>query len=195
MAEIWPKRITVYAQLHYEYLYERGKALGLSEKAADYFAHWDETPLLIDVAEDGSVSVVPQQWPSDGHGEAKERQQATTEGMVFHGSCTISDPVTVRQHAGGDAVVLSPTRSLQVRSHSPSGFSWGYHGSSCAQLALALLLECVTEEQAVELYQDFKHAFVAQWPMHQDWRITAEEIRAWVATQESIEADSPTRRQ
>lgn len=60
MPESWPRRITVYATLGYEYLYERGRDLGLSKKAADYFAHLEEVPLLLDVAEDGSVTMVAQ---------------------------------------------------------------------------------------------------------------------------------------
>ena len=73
MAETWPKRITVYATLHYEYLYDRGRELGLSERAADYFAHFEEAPLVIDVAEDGSVTIVPQQEEQDpGRGPVAE---------------------------------------------------------------------------------------------------------------------------
>ena len=61
----------------------------------------------------------------------------------------------------GDAVVklngqpFDPARSQRVRNHSPSGFEWGYGGSGPAQLALAILLEEVDEESALNLYQGF----------------------------------------
>lgn len=70
--------------------------------------------------------------------------------------------------------------SLKVRNHSPDGFNWGYAGSGPAQLALALLLDCVPQMQAVLLYQDFKAEKVASWG--QDHFVcTSVGIRAWAA--------------
>jgi hypothetical protein len=35
---------------------------------------------------------------------------------------------------------------LDLRNHSPSGFEWGYGGSGPAQLALALLADCLGDD-------------------------------------------------
>jgi hypothetical protein len=68
-----------------------------------------------------------------------------------------------RQVWMGEKEVL-PERSVQVRNHSPAGFSWGDHGIGAAQLALALLLELTTEELAVRWYQDVRWRVIAQLP-------------------------------
>ena len=65
--------------------------------------------------------------------------------------------------------LLTPERSLKVRNHSPHGFSWGYYGSGPAQLALAILLECTTEENAIKYYQQFKDDFIA--PLSGDYKL------------------------
>ena len=79
-----------------------------------------------------------------------------------------------------NGVPLSPEPSLQVYNHSPAGFSWGYHGSGPAQLALALLLDRGVEpRRASRLHQDFKRAFVAGWG--ESWTLTGVEIDAWVS--------------
>lgn len=77
--------------------------------------------------------------------------------------------------------VLPLQRSLLVRSHSPTGFSWGYCGSGPAQLALAILLEELYYGQALELYQDFKREVIAGFSNEPliIWRLTGEEIRDW----------------
>jgi len=64
--------------------------------------------------------------------------------------------------------ILSPERSLKVRNHSPDGFSWGYSGSGCSQLALAILLECMSEKESVKHYQNLK-ANVIQWLPESDF--------------------------
>jgi hypothetical protein len=68
-----------------------------------------------------------------------------------------------RQVWMGEKEVL-PERSVQVRNHSPAGFSWGDHAIGAAQLALALLLELTTEELAVRWYQDVRWRVIAQLP-------------------------------
>ena len=51
---------------------------------------------------------------------------------------------------------------LDLRNHSPTGFSWGYLGSGCAQLALALLCDVLQDdERACRLYQRFKVQAIA----------------------------------
>ena len=79
-----------------------------------------------------------------------------------------------------NGVPLFPEPSQQVYNHSPGGFSWGYHGSGPAQLALALLLDCgVDEKWAARHHQDFKLAFIAGWG--ESWTLTGVEIDAWVS--------------
>lgn len=74
---------------------------------------------------------------------------------------------------------LSLKKSLEVYSHSPTGFSWGYGGSGPAQLALAILLRYLPEIDAVSLHQDFKWKFIA--PLPQEDFETQLDIREWIA--------------
>ena len=82
----------------------------------------------------------------------------------------------------GDAVVklngqpFDPSRSQRVRNHSPSGFEWGYGGSGPAQLALAILLEEVDEDSALNLYQDFKWVVIAN--LDGEWMMDSNSIRS-----------------
>lgn len=69
--------------------------------------------------------------------------QRTTQGVV----CTVSGrPLPLR---------------LDLWSHSPTGFEFGYGGSGPAQLALAILADCCGDEAAVEHHQGFKWAVIA----------------------------------
>ena len=74
---------------------------------------------------------------------------------------------------------------LELRSHSPTGFAWGYCGSGPAQLALALLMDATGEPTlALRHHQEFKFKFVAGW--REEWCITETEIRSFVAAQENL---------
>lgn len=76
-----------------------------------------------------------------------------------------------------DGVLLSPQRSLQIRNHSPDGFSWGYGGSGPHQLALALLLEeGLDPDDALALEHGFCGRFVARLDMGKGWTVTSEEL-------------------
>ena len=57
--------------------------------------------------------------------------------------------------------LLDPKPSQKLRNHSPDGFSWGYCGSGCAQLALAIMLELTGKPDG---YQDFKSNVIAGIP-------------------------------
>lgn len=71
--------------------------------------------------------------------------------------------------------------SLTIVNHSPDGFAWGYSGSGPAQLALALLLaEGVGPETAPLMHQSLKAAKIATLDIDAGWRMTSEEIRAWI---------------
>ena len=62
-----------------------------------------------------------------------------------------------------DGKVLSLTKSLKYRNHSPTGFAWGYGGSGPSQLALAILIEKLDIDEALKYYQQFKWDHVANW--------------------------------
>lgn len=70
---------------------------------------------------------------------------------------------------------------LDLRNHSPTGFSWGYGGSGPAQLALAILSHALNcDERAEELYQAFKDDVVSQLDQNKFWRLTTDDVLAWV---------------
>lgn len=80
-----------------------------------------------------------------------------------------------------DSSPLTVHKSIKVWNHSPDGFSWGFGGSGPAQLALALLLDVgLSDEEAIELHQQFKREVVAKWDIEGDWTTTTEEIRQWI---------------
>jgi hypothetical protein len=82
-----------------------------------------------------------------------------------------------RFHATRVTVDGRPLRPrLDLRSHSPAEFEWGYGGSGPAQLALAILADhCGNDEDALNLYQRFKWAVIAGLPWH-SWTLTNREI-------------------
>ena len=73
-----------------------------------------------------------------------------------------------------DGRPLSPRTDLY--NHSPTGFEFGYAGSGPAQLALAILADCIGETLALEFYQEFKWAVVAQ-QSGNTFTLTEREIR------------------
>lgn len=84
--------------------------------------------------------------------------------MYIHG---VKETRTIR--VGGR--ILYPDYSQEIFNHSPDGFSWGYHGSGCAQLSLAILLTVTDPDTAVRLHQDFKRKFIASLPIDDDFEI------------------------
>ncbi|MGH7866172.1 MAG: DUF6166 domain-containing protein [Candidatus Dormibacteraceae bacterium] len=71
---------------------------------------------------------------------------------------------------------------LDLWNHSPTGFEWGYNGSGPAQLAIALLADCLgDDEAALRWYQDYKGEIVVCLP-HRGWALTEEEIQRAVAS-------------
>jgi hypothetical protein len=64
---------------------------------------------------------------------------------------------------------------------SPSGFAWGYGGSGPAQLAIAILADCVGPAEAQRFYHEFKWQVIAVLEIDRPWSLTEDEVRAWVA--------------
>ncbi len=63
----------------------------------------------------------------------------------------------------GDCRGLDPR--LDLRTHSPAGFEWGYGGSGPAQLALALAADVLgDDEAALGVYQRLKFRVVGRLP-------------------------------
>lgn len=86
------------------------------------------------------------------------------EGIMVNGQTS----VTVNGHE------LNPR--LDLRKHSPDGFQWGYGGSGPAQLALALLADCLEDDdRALAHYQEFKRKVVVVLPRN-SWTLTSDEI-------------------
>lgn len=79
-----------------------------------------------------------------------------------------------------DGVPVNIHKSLMVRNASPSGFSWGYYGSGCAQTALAILLHVTGDaERSERFHQRFKEEHVATWPQDDDVDVELD-VREWV---------------
>src|ERR1035441_1396600 len=81
---------------------------------------------------------------------------------------------------GYAVIVTVDGRRLNPRfdlwNHSPTGFEWGYAGSGPAQLALAILADhCGNDEQALNFYQRFKWAVIAELPGRR-WTLSTWEI-------------------
>jgi len=90
-------------------------------------------------------------------------------------------PIVYRgRHDGAvfrNGVRLDPR--LDLRNHSPTGFSWGYSGSGPAQLALALIADATGDDElALRVYQRFKARHIVHWPQGLPWRMTAGQVRA-----------------
>lgn len=65
-----------------------------------------------------------------------------------------------------------------LRSYSEN-FEWGYAASGPAQLALALLADCMSDEDALALHHKFLWLHVASWS-HEGFALTDSELRAAV---------------
>jgi hypothetical protein len=87
-------------------------------------------------------------------------------------------------------VVTGDGKKLDLRldlfNHSPTGFEWGYGGSGPAQTALAILADCLhNDELAVRFHQKFKWDFIAKMP-HRGWFIKESAIRNWVKQHDAL---------
>lgn len=90
---------------------------------------------------------------------------------TFNGTAPHSVTVTYR---GGKSHPLNPR--LDVRNHSPTGFSWGYAGSGPSQLALAILCAVYDEDFAKLHYMRFKAHVITRLPRREDWVMTGAQV-------------------
>jgi hypothetical protein len=66
---------------------------------------------------------------------------------------------------------------LDLYNHSPTGFEWGYGGSGPSQLALAIVADHLgNDREALNLYQRFKWAVIAELPRNKRWILTSHDI-------------------
>lgn len=86
----------------------------------------------------------------------------------------------------GYSYSILPARRDLVN-HSPDGFSWGYLGSGCAQLALAILADATDDETALLHYQEFKKRVISKLPMREGWSLTHSEVMGHISP---IEAEA-----
>ncbi len=88
-----------------------------------------------------------------------------------------------RRAPDGSAIVTRADGSelpprLDLANHSPTGFEWGYGGSGPAQLALAILADCLEDdERALDLHQEFKAYAIARLPDKLPWSINEDYVR------------------
>jgi Family of unknown function (DUF6166) len=81
---------------------------------------------------------------------------------------------------------------LDLYNHSPTGFEWGYCGSGPAQLALAILADHLADDQqALNVYQRFKWAVIAELPKR-GWTLTSQQIQEAVETLRSSDSSAST---
>ena len=83
--------------------------------------------------------------------------------------------------------------------HSPSGLSWGYHGSGPADCALSILADALGERptpaqlrrgepRCWRWHQTFKRDVIARFPLTGGWRLPLVEVEAWIARRREREA-------
>lgn len=78
--------------------------------------------------------------------------------------------------------------SLKIWNKSPSGFSWGYQGSGCAQSALGILFHFTKSERiSIHLMQKFKRDIIATLDFDQDFQLEKEVVTNWITDNYPLE--------
>jgi hypothetical protein len=78
---------------------------------------------------------------------------------------------------------------FDLRTHSPTGFEWGYGGSGPAQLALALAADVLGEDEAaLGVYQRLKFRVVGRLPA-EGWTLTADELAEAIRTLQAADGE------
>lgn len=103
---------------------------------------------------------------------------------MYRGRRTVHDCVVEWSEmvADGKTKTWTPLQlRLDLASHSPTGFEWGYWGSGPAQLALAILANFLQDDQeAFRLHQEFKMDVVAKLDRDR-WSLTGAEVEQALA--------------
>jgi hypothetical protein len=85
-----------------------------------------------------------------------------------------ADGCAVTVTDGGGPRGLDPR--FDLRTHSPTGFEWGYGGSGPAQLALALAADVLDDDEAaLDIYQRLKFRVVGRLAAD-GWTLTEAEL-------------------
>jgi hypothetical protein len=88
----------------------------------------------------------------------------------------VRDKTGTRIFINGQTLDIRP--SLALANHSPTGFEWGYSGSGPSQLALAILINEMPSDRALDIYQSFKEDMISR--LGSPWRMTSAEIAEWL---------------
>lgn len=92
---------------------------------------------------------------------------------------------------GGHPRPLDPSPSQRLRNHSHDGFEWGYGGSGPAQLALAILLDCLgDEDEALQRYQAFKFAHLGALGRDEAWEISSVQVEEFLRARQDAPAST-----
>jgi Family of unknown function (DUF6166) len=78
----------------------------------------------------------------------------------------------------GDSSLLSVR--LDLYRHSPSGFEYGYGGSGPAQLALAILADCMSDDIAISCHHKFKWKVIAKLDRSAPWVLKGQDVVKFV---------------
>ncbi|HXO25837.1 MAG TPA: DUF6166 domain-containing protein [Thermoanaerobaculia bacterium] len=88
------------------------------------------------------------------------REATQQRPIAYRGQRTSRGAIVEAQMSSDTWRPLDPR--LDLRTHSPTGFEWGYGGSGPAQLALVLAASRLPETLALTVYQRLKQALVAR---------------------------------
>ncbi|MHC4175866.1 MAG: DUF6166 domain-containing protein [Planctomycetota bacterium] len=90
---------------------------------------------------------------------------------------------TYRGHRSSEGCVVrvndQPLDPRHDLNHSRLGFEWGYAGSEPAQLALAILADCVGDERAGECHQAFQRQVISRLN-RTCWELSDKQVDEWV---------------
>lgn len=104
----------------------------------------------------------------------------------YSGVRTDAGVVVAREDDQGKVFPLKLRHDL--RAHA-DGFEWGYAGGGPAQLALAILSDCVGADAARDCYQRFKFEVISKLPKAA-WEITRDDVLGWYRQDLRRHADS-----
>lgn len=96
--------------------------------------------------------------------------------------------VTAAEEWNEGRTTLPLKHRLDLANHSPSGLSWGYSGSGPAQLALAILADCLQDDKAaVKYHHPFMWDVIERLDKEKPFTLTEKQIRDWLADYQAKE--------